>query len=75
MPEGSDEFLRLGSGQFAGDQLADRANLRSQFLRACTEGEATSAFTLSFSQNPGDQAMTNCRERQFLDNACQPTKV
>ena len=61
MPEGSDEFLRLGSGQFAGDQLADRANLRSQFLGLARQLKLLplSLFSLcAVSRRSGDDALS-----------------
>jgi len=59
----SNEFLYLKPDKVAGNQLADGANLRSQVLMTRLEGETTSALTLSLAQKPGDQAMTNRRER------------
>jgi len=74
VPIDSDKFLCLKPCKVAGDQLSHRANLCRQFLVARMERETQSALILCLSQNPGDQAMANGGERQFLNDSNQPAK-
>ena len=74
MPVDSNESLRLKPGKVAGDQFADRANLRRQFLVAHAQLKSKPILTLRATQYPGNQAITHSSERQFLDDSHQPAE-